>query len=167
MGRSTKKTTKKSAPKRRRSMGAVGSKSSLMNTVKLAAGLAAGSIIATALDKNLRAVNPKLVNVGKIVGGVMFTNSTNSLFKGMAFGVAASGSIGLAANVGLLQKAQSFLGGVFEDQLSLDDGMNGIDINDYVSGLPSGNVVQTPMMEDDGYNWNPGALGRAPMGLGS
>ena len=160
-----KKTKKRAAPKRRRSMGAVGSKSTLMNTAKLAVGLAAGSIVATALDRNLSRMNPKLLNIAKIVGGVAFTDSANNLIKGAAFGIAASGSIGLAANVGLLQRAQSFLGGVFEDQYMIDENVNGIGISDFVSGLPSNEVVQTPM-SDDGMNWNPGTLGSA-MGLGS
>ena len=165
MAHHKKRKVAKKTTHRRRSMGSIhASKHSLVNGGKLLVGLALGGIVSSSISRVFPTLNPKIISAGKMVAGVMISHNHNPIMSGVGYGIAAEGAIQFSHSLGLLQKAQQYLSGVFDDQANV----NGIGISQFVSGLDSEDTVQVPGTHQFNYNdpYNTGTLGRM-MGLGS
>ena len=166
-----RKTSKKSPARRstkRRSMGAIGSKTGFKNLLPMIGGLVVGAVGATAIDKATARFNlsPRIVGIGKMALGLYMTGSDQPLFRGLGFGVASSGAIQTASGIGLLGGLANRISGIIDDAVGglPSDGnyLGGIETDAYLSGTDAGS--EYPF--NDPYN--PGVLGSAVMpGMGS
>ncbi len=162
-----KKKTHKRTHHRRRGMGAIHT-GNLMHTLTEFAGAGVGGLLATAIQRRATTLNPKLLNAGQIVAGVMFRNNKHTFVRGAALGLGTAGMIGFAHDVGLIHGIDEIVAGVFPDgggDFEMQT-QHGIPNGSYVNGLQNGSFVAGGGAEEVPYYhnmplndpYNPGVL---------
>lgn len=168
-----KKAHHKPTRRRSRRMSGLGSQG-LSEGLMEAAGLVVGSIVATVMQRQLTAVNPKLVSGGQLVGAILMRQHAKTpLMQGVVYGIMSAGSIGLVHEVGIIHGIDNLVsgcgnGGGYERDLDPGDPrddrrhgmhsgqhhmhqghhyMHGISNDDRISGF--GNNHRISMIEED------------------
>ena len=88
-------------------------KINLAETLYTGLGLIGGTMIATTVQKHLTILPPKVVAGLELAGGIMFTSNKSPLIRGIAWGVAGAGAIGLGHEFGVLHGVDEMVAGLF------------------------------------------------------
>ena len=94
-------------------IGAVGSRD-LEGKVVALAGVVIGSSVAAVMQRNLTSVNPKLLAVGQMIGGMWATGKVSPLIQGIGWGVAGAGALNLTHEVGLIHGLDDLVSGTYQ-----------------------------------------------------
>lgn len=75
----------------------------LMSDAMSLVGLVGGTVVATAVQRHMTSISPKIISGIQIVGGIMLKSHFPSpLMQGVGWGVASAGAIGVASEFGVI-----------------------------------------------------------------
>lgn len=134
----------------RRRMGAVPGR--FQNTLMEVAGLIAASVGGTVMQRQLTAVNPKVVSAGQLVAGYMIHDNKHPFLRGAGYGLLGTGAIGLTHELGMIHGLEDLVSGLYggEDYISLPAGQSGIANQQYVAGIDNRQHLSGMEEEEDG-----------------
>lgn len=131
-----KKVTHHKRTTHRRRVGAVHS-AGLMHSAEILLGLVAGGVINTGIQRQLHSVNPKIISVVQMVGGMWLTRKASPIIQGFGFGTAGAGAINLTHEMGLLNGVEDMMSGMFgqKDNYFIPEAQGGLDNGRMVNGI--------------------------------
>jgi hypothetical protein len=123
----------------------------LMDTLQTGAGLVVGTMVGTMAQKYFTSVNSKIVSGVSLAVGIMNTHRPNKIVSGAAWGLAASGAIGLAHETGILHGVDEMVSGMmlgdgqsngsYGEIEYKGDGMSGMYNDTVLSGMANGTTL--------------------------